>query len=671
MRVTVSVAGRFHAFHLVEQLARRGNLFRFITSTLNEKRLPNRRLPDSLRNDPDFLKRVRQIPLPEYLGYALRQLPIADSQSLSYFIKDNFYDRTAIRHITASDLFVGWASQSLFQMREAKARGTRTIIERGSTHITEQYRLIDEERKRFGVSAELRSRWDRLLEEKQLKEYHEADFIMTPSAFARQSFLDRGFDPAKVLKVRYGVDLGQFYPADKKEISSTPTILFVGAVGFQKGVPYLLEATRTLRAKGKKFHFKLIGRYEKDFESWLKSSTLRSEIDEHIAFVPNHELVNHFHQADMFVLPSMQEGLALVIAEAMASGLPVVASDHTGASEFIESGNNGAIVPAGNADALAVALSDLLDNPDRSRSVGTEASEKAKSFGWDAYGDAIEQTYKAILQKSHSSQTSHRDQSEASSFYNDYWNRSQGWTPTHSFTEEQLTLHFRNGSTPAFRESDSVLDVGCGDASNYQAWLVKQVRDLKAIDISATGIQRANNMGIDARVHDLSETFPFESEMFDGAVCIEVLEHLYDPKFTMREIFRVLKPGGLLVASVPNNGYFRERLRAFSRAELSTSISDFSNEWKGAHIRFYNLKSFARLFEVCGFQIESIRSNGDASIFDGLDAFGGYTAQHVSSFMRRKLPRGLRLAFLENTWPSLFAPHLIVWARKPYGKDEG
>jgi alpha-maltose-1-phosphate synthase len=671
MRVTVSVAGRFHAFHLVEQLQKRGYLQRFITSTLNEKRLPNRRLPKSLRDDADFLKRVRQVPMPEYIGYALRQLPISDSQSLSYFAKDNFYDRSAIQHITGGDLFVGWASQSLFQMREAKARGARAMIERGSTHITEQYRLIDEERKRFGVAPLQRSRWDRLLEEKQLKEYHEADFIMTPSEFARQSFLRRGFDPAKVLKVRYGVDLDLFSPLVKKQPSDIPTILFVGAIGFQKGIPYLLEAARNLRAKGKKFHLKLIGRYEKDFESWLKSSPLRSEINEHIAFIANHELVNHFHQADMFAMPSMQEGLALVVAEAMASGLCVVATENTGAREFIEHGSNGIIIPAGNAHAMGSALADLLDNPEKATSIGEEAACSTKSFGWDTYGDAIESIYTNILHPLQPSRESETVGTEISSFYDEYWNRDRGWTPTHSFTDEQIAIHFKKEGANLFQPNDSVLDVGCGDASNYQAWLVKQVSDLKAIDISTVGIARANKMGLDARVHDLSEKFPFEDASFNGAVCIEVLEHLYDPKFTVSEIFRVLKPGGLLVTSVPNNGYFRERLRAFTHAELSTSISDFSNEWKGAHIRFYNLKSFSRLFEVCGFQIESIRSNGDSSLFDGLDAFGGYGMQHTSSLLRRHLPRALRFAFLEHLWPSVFAPHLIVWARKPSGKDEG
>ncbi len=664
MRVTVSVAGRFHAFHLVEQLARRGHLDRFITSTLNEKLLPNRRLPNSLRDNSNFLERIRQVPLPEYLGYGMRRLPLKDSQALSYFVKDNLYDRSAVKHITNSELFVGWASQSLFQMREAKARGARAIIERGSTHISEQYRLIEEERKRFGIAVPERSRWERLLEEKQLKEYHEADFIMTPSEFARRSFLDRGFDPKKILKVRYGVDVSYFHLPSKREEHPIPTLLFVGAIGFQKGIPYLLEATRNLRARGKKFHLKLIGRFEKNFEGWLRTNDLRSEIDEHIPFVPNHELTRHFHSADIFVVPSVQEGLALVIAEAMASGLPVIATENTGASEFIENDKSGSIIPAANTRAMETAIAELLDSQERAQSIGEEAAQKAQSFSWDAYGDAMEQSYTALLEKSTSSNEpteSHADQSEISSFYDEYWNRKQGWTPTHSFTEAQLDLHFKD----AFSPSDSVLDVGSGDASNYQSWLVEQVHDLKAIDISAIGIKRACQMGIDARVHDLSERFPFSSDSFDGAVCIEVLEHLYDPKFTASEVFRVLKPGGLLVTSVPNNGYFRERLRALTKAELSTSISDFSNEWKGAHIRFYNLASFTRLLEVCGFQIEFVRSNGDASIFDGLDSLGGYSMQHVSSFLRRRLPRVLRAAFLENVWPSLFAPHIIVRARKP------
>ena len=660
MRVVVSCAGRFHAFSLVEQLFLRGNLDRFITSTLNERLLPNRRLPDSVRDNPEFRSRIVTLPFAEYLGYGVRHFPFIGNQSASYLAKDNFYDQRAVRHIPNTDLFVGWASQSLFQLREAKTRGAKTIIERGSCHIDEQQQLIREECARFGAVVSMStSKADELLREKQLKEYHETDYIMVPSEFARKSFLDRGFPEAKILKVRYGIDLSHFCPRDSREETTGPIrLLFVGAIGFQKGVPYLLESVAKLNAAGIRTHLTLIGRMESDFELWLKNSGFGQSINEHIPFVPNQELHSHFQRADLFVLPSVQEGLALVIAEAMACGLPVIASEHSGALEFITNGVNGVITPARSVESLVDSIRSLHDDPALRKQLGTSASESAKTFTWEHYGDEIVTEYRRVLNGRASLTTT---QGEISEYYDTYWNRLSGWTPSHSFSDEQLHHHFQG----AFASTDRVLDVGCGDASNYQSWLVGQVKQLSAIDISPSGIAKAKATGLTAQIHDLSKPFPFPDASFEGATCIEVLEHLYDPKFCVKEIARVLKPGGLLVTSVPNNGYIRERLRSLVKAELSTSITDFANEWEGAHIRFYSLHSFKRMLEVSGLKVESVRSNRDSSIFDVLDAFGGYFTQHFSTLLRRKLPRVARLAFLEDIWPSLFAPHIILRARKP------
>jgi glycosyltransferase involved in cell wall biosynthesis/SAM-dependent methyltransferase len=656
MRVTVSCAGRFHAFALVEHLYRRGQLDRFLTTLIDSKIVKNRELPRELAKDKNFLAKLRTLPLPEYAGYATRYLPISDSQPLSYFIKDNLYDQRAAREIERTDIFVGWANQSLFQLREAKTRGARTIIERGSTHIETQYELIEQERRAFGVGGHHRSKFDDLLVQKQLKEYHETHYIMVPSEFARDSFLKRGFAEARILKVPYGVNAERFSFVSRQP-KSIPTILFAGAIGFQKGIPYLLQATAILRKQGKQFKLKLVGRMEADFEDWLSRSDLRTVIDEHTESVRQEALADHYREADIFCVPSVQEGLALVVPEAMATGLPVVATANTGAAEFITSGINGYVVDARSAETLADALAPLIDDFELRSKIGEAASERAQQHTWQHYGDEIVSTYERILHADTISSGAH----EAGSFYDEYWDRQRGWTPGHSFTDEQLRMHFDG----AFTNTDSVLDVGCGDASNYQAWLVKQVHDLTAIDISTTGIENAKRLGINGIVHDFAKRFPFDDDHFSGATCIEVLEHLYDPKFAVQEIFRVLKPGGLLVTSVPNNGYFRERLKALTRAEMSTSITDFENEWKGAHIRFYSLDSFSRMLHVSGFEIENVSSNHDASIFDGLDAFGGYFTQHFTTLLRKALPRALKLSFLEDRWPSLFAPHIIVRARKP------
>jgi glycosyltransferase involved in cell wall biosynthesis/SAM-dependent methyltransferase len=660
MNVTVSCAGRFHAFHLVEQLNRRKALGQFITTTLNSKLLPNRALPDSLEHDPDFLKRVITLPLPEYLCYGIRQIPSSASQSFAYFIKDNLYDLNAAKRIGDCDLFVGWADQSLFQLREAKSRSAKTIIERGSTHINYQYGLLNEEREKLGIThTTTASGFDAKLIEKQLKEYHEADYIMVPSEFALKSFANTGIAASKLLKVPYGIDLSRFKPVERQlNRPGTIKILFIGPIGIQKGIRYLLKAVKQLRAKGLRVELTVIGKIEEEFRRYFEQSPLRSEITNHIPFIPNSELSAQFSAHDVFCLPSLQEGLALVIGEAMASGLPVVTTENSGGTEYLRQGVDGYIVPPADTASLVTHLEELAGNPNRIGNMGRAAASRAQEFSWDRYGDEIFKTYERVLASTNAS--TNEDGQEIANYYDEYWNREKGWTPSHSFTNEQLILHFDDLLKP----SDLVLDVGCGDAENYQAWLVQKVEKLAAIDISKSGVEHAKQLGLDAQVHDFSERFPYDSNSFDAAICVEVLEHLYDPKYCVSEITRILKPGGLLIASVPNNGYFRERLKMLTRAELSTSITDFGNEWKGAHIRFYSIKSFTRMLEVAGMNIELVRSNGDSSIFDGADAVGGYVTQQITSMLRQKLPRALKLSFLEDIWPSLFAPHMIVWARK-------
>ena len=660
MKIAVSCAGRFHAFQLVEQLQKRGALSQFLTTTLNARLIPNRELPDSLKSDPDFLSKVVTIPLPEYLCYGIRKLPTKEAQSLAYLTKDNLFDLRAAGKISASDIFVGWANQSLFQLREAKTRGALGVIERGSTHIEYQYNLLDEECRKLGLTANTRNTYDQRLIEKQLKEYHEADHIMVPSEFARRSFATLGFPKGKVLKVPYGIDLERFATLSRSQNRTGPLrILFIGPLGVQKGIFYLLEAIKGLATTGRSIELTVIGQIEEGFKTFFLRSGLNRQITKHITQVPNRDLPEYFAQNDLLCLPSIQEGLALVIGEAMASGLAIIASDHTGGEEFVRGGVDGFIVPVGSIEALQEKIDLLASDRELLSTLQSNAAERAKEFSWGRYGERIIETYTGLLENKLNPTATEKE--EIGAYYDEYWDKEKGWTPSHRFTDLQLKLHFEN----AFKATDQVLDVGCGDAGNYQSWLVGKVAKLSAIDISQTGITRATAMGLDAHVHDLSKPFPFASNSFDSAICIEVLEHLYDPKFCVQEIFRVLKPGGLFISSVPNNGYFRERLKMLFRAELSTSITDFANEWKGAHIRFYSKESFSRMLEVSGFWIESIRSNGDASIFDGFDALGGYITQQTTTMLRAKLPSVLKLGFLQNIWPSAFAPHIIVWARKP------
>jgi len=106
---------------------------------------------------------------------------------------------------------------------------------------------------------------------------------------------------------------------------------------------------------------------------------------------PREALLGEMSEADVFVFPSLFEGFALVILEAMAAGLPVITTPNTAGPDLIEDGKEGLIVPAGDANALRVAMESLLNDPERARSMGRAAHEKAKEYTWERYGERWEE----------------------------------------------------------------------------------------------------------------------------------------------------------------------------------------------------------------------------------------------------------------------------------------
>jgi glycosyltransferase involved in cell wall biosynthesis len=105
---------------------------------------------------------------------------------------------------------------------------------------------------------------------------------------------------------------------------------------------------------------------------------------------PREALLREMSEADVFVFPSLFEGFALVILEAMAAGLPVITTPNTAGPDLIEDGKDGLIVPAGDVKALQTAMDSLLNDPERARAMGRAAHEKAKEYTWEKYGERWE-----------------------------------------------------------------------------------------------------------------------------------------------------------------------------------------------------------------------------------------------------------------------------------------
>lgn len=192
-----------------------------------------------------------------------------------------------------------------------------------------------------------------------------------------------------------GVDLDTYAPPAQPRADGVFRILFVGRLVAQKGARFILEALPHLLAEhGPDVEMVIVGSGSE--EEALRKLAHDLDIQDHVRFagwVGRDEMPACYQQADVFVLPSFEEGMPNVVLEAMASGLPIVTTDIYGNRELVKDGVNGYLLPVGDSEAIRVALSRLMaDTALRSR-MGRAARQMSLAFGWDntarAYLDLI------------------------------------------------------------------------------------------------------------------------------------------------------------------------------------------------------------------------------------------------------------------------------------------
>jgi glycosyltransferase involved in cell wall biosynthesis len=156
-------------------------------------------------------------------------------------------------------------------------------------------------------------------------------------------------------------------------------VLFVGQVTQRKGLSYLLDAFRLAGLPASELM--LVGQIFGSSRPWAGQPRVR-----HSPPMPQSELPRLYSAADVFVMPSIIEGSCLTALEAMASGLPVIVSEHTGTDDLITEGQEGYIVPIRDPDAIAERLRALHASPDARASMGASARAQAERFTWERYG---------------------------------------------------------------------------------------------------------------------------------------------------------------------------------------------------------------------------------------------------------------------------------------------
>jgi glycosyltransferase involved in cell wall biosynthesis len=377
MNVCQISIGRFHHFHLARQLERHHLLKAIYTGYPRFKLSDESGIPIHKINTFPWL----QAPFMARGRVGLNRFPRLDRE-WAWWAHETL-DRYVASQLKEPDILIALSGSGLYAGRKIQQLGGIHICDRGSSHIRVQERLLTEEYERYGT------RWhgiDPRSIAKEEAEYEQAHWISIPSQFCYESFLEQGVSAAKLLKIPYGSRLERFYPEGSPSMNQEEfRILFVGAAGPRKGFIDLLASFKCLNHSRKQLL--LIGSLAPEAEAML-AQVDQSQIRV-LGPVPNDQLRRHYSQASVFVLPSIEEGLAMVVGEAMACGCPVIASSNTGASELITNGVEGFIVPIRSPELIADRLQLLADQPELREQMAQAALERVKKLGgWDAYGDA-------------------------------------------------------------------------------------------------------------------------------------------------------------------------------------------------------------------------------------------------------------------------------------------
>lgn len=326
-----------------------------------------------------------------YLASMRLGMPSGVSEELFYRSKI-WLDLCSKKDALRSDVFLFYSGTGLHTLGVLKATKAVGIVEAVNSHVLVQEQILREEHERLRLPLQGFHPRDVA---RRLQEYEQADGIICPSTFARQSFLDQGMSVDRVRTVLFGIESSPLLgPSDRPR--DTFRVLFVGQINIRKGLRYLFEAFKKLKHPKKELW--IVG--PKTEQTGIEDVALPEET-RFLGVLKGEELARAYRSCHVFVLPTIEEGLALVIGEAMAHGLPVIATVNSGAADLFSDGSTGFLVPIRSSAAIAEKLQLLADDRDVLEALFARVESRDKeSHSWEKTGQRLIETLKDFVKKS-------------------------------------------------------------------------------------------------------------------------------------------------------------------------------------------------------------------------------------------------------------------------------
>lgn len=389
-KVALTVNGVFHLFDLAAEFAGRGMLAG-IYSSFHWGRLKREGLERS------YVHSFPWVHPAQLAAQRYATIPPRFNRSLDRLVRSSL-DNYVSRNLMPCDVYVALSGSGLTSGRVAQDRGTVYVCDRGSSHIRFQDQIIREEFRIWGYEQEV---VDPYFVDREEAEYAQADGITVPSSFALRSFEEMGVPREKLHRIPYGVRLDRF-----KRVSEPPgdefRVLFAGTVGLRKGVPYLLKAFADFRHPRKRLT--IVGPVLNEMQSLLHRFNMTDV--EVVGRVPQARMAEYMSTSHVMVLPSIEEGLALVQGQAMACGCPLISSLHTGAEDLFTDGVEGFIVPIRSPEAITERLEVLAADPALQQRMSEAALRRVRQLGgWGEYGSRWASLAESLVRQRQSATT--------------------------------------------------------------------------------------------------------------------------------------------------------------------------------------------------------------------------------------------------------------------------
>lgn len=292
------------------------------------------------------------------------------------------------------DIIHVWPLGALRTLKEAKRLGIPTVLERPNAHTRYAYEAVMEECRKLGLSMPPGHEHDynAATLEREEAEYEAADYLLCPSDFVAKTFQNRGFPPAKLLRHQYGFNEKLFYPpTNAPDNAGGLRVLFAGGCAPRKGLHYALDAWLQSEAS-KTGSFTIAGGFIPGYAERLASQLAHPGVK---VLGHRNDIPDLMRQSHILVLPSIEEGSALVTSEARGCGCVLLVSDAAGA--ICEHDVNALVHHARDTGMLRAHFNALENDKRLFHKLKSESLRTAATATWQSAGNILNEGYTAVV----------------------------------------------------------------------------------------------------------------------------------------------------------------------------------------------------------------------------------------------------------------------------------